>query len=47
MSKLAVTAKSYGDVDVARKIAIDYIDNYLNKKSDADFYTADNLRFIF
>ncbi len=39
MAKLASSAVYFGDIDMAKKIGIDYIDNYLNKKSEAELYT--------
>jgi len=46
MPDLAKNTRRFGEKTLASQIAMDYIDNYLNKLSEGDFLKKDNVAFI-
>lgn len=46
MPYLATTASSFGDSDLAKKVANDYINNYLLGLKDDELYTKENMEFL-
>jgi thioredoxin-related protein len=46
MKYLALTASTNNDTALARKIAMDYIDNYLLRLKKEELYTKENIEFI-